>query len=199
MSGRPSRTTTSRIWLTDARVHLAEEAPRNETNGESAQGISGALDRSGDSSTANQIWVTGAVETVGKFGVGHIRLAEIVVEMRKYRERGEVVSLNKEGRKARDDARFRERVEQKRESGEDVVAYALANGKAYKFLTAREKEELKFRRIRCNARQDARMDLDLAIASVMLRALKDGVDPDGPETKATIKELKAQFRKDFPA
>ena len=44
--------------------------------------------------------------------------------------------LNKEQRKARDDRRLRERVEQRRKSGEDVVAYALANGKAYRFLSS---------------------------------------------------------------
>lgn len=35
------------------------------------------LKRGGGSSTANQIWVAGAVETVGKFGVGRIRLTRI--------------------------------------------------------------------------------------------------------------------------
>lgn len=36
-----------------------------------------ALERGGGSSTANQIWIAGAVETVGKHGVGRIRLARI--------------------------------------------------------------------------------------------------------------------------
>ena len=49
---------------------------------------------------------------------------------------GVMPKLNKEQRKARDDRRLRERVEQRRKSGEDVVAYALANGKAYRFLSS---------------------------------------------------------------
>ena len=36
-----------------------------------------ALERGGGSSTANQIWIAGAVETVGNHGVGRIRLARI--------------------------------------------------------------------------------------------------------------------------
>lgn len=35
------------------------------------------LQRGGGSSTANQIWIAGAVETVGKHGVGRVRLARI--------------------------------------------------------------------------------------------------------------------------
>ncbi|ESY17746.1 hypothetical protein X749_30550 [Mesorhizobium sp. LNJC391B00] len=36
-----------------------------------------ALKRGGGSSKANQIWIAGAVETVGRFGVGRVRLARI--------------------------------------------------------------------------------------------------------------------------
>ncbi|RNJ42553.1 MULTISPECIES: IS1595 family transposase [Mesorhizobium] len=36
-----------------------------------------ALERGGGSSTASQIWIAGAVETVGNHGVGRIRLARI--------------------------------------------------------------------------------------------------------------------------
>lgn len=105
--------------------------------------------------------------------------------------------LNKEQRKARDKIRFRERTEQRRESGEDVVAYALNNAKAYKFLTNDEKEEFHARRVDRNARLDAKMDLDLSIASVMLHALKDNEDPDGPAAQAEIRKLKADFKKKF--
>ena len=38
-------------------------------------------------------------------------------------------------RKARDNERFSQRVNDRREKGEDVVAYALTNKKAVKFLT----------------------------------------------------------------
>ncbi|MBE7214181.1 DNA polymerase III subunit epsilon [Shewanella benthica] len=53
--------------------------------------------------------------------------------------------LNAEERKARDNERFSQRVDDRRVKGEDVVAYALANKKAYKFLTKPEKHELKQR------------------------------------------------------
>ena len=53
--------------------------------------------------------------------------------------------LNAEERKARDNERFSQRVDERRVKGEDVVAYALANEKAYKFLTKPEKYELKQR------------------------------------------------------
>ncbi|MFT5235525.1 MAG: pyruvate/oxaloacetate carboxyltransferase [Shewanella sp.] len=55
--------------------------------------------------------------------------------------------LNAEERKARDNERFSQRVDERRTKGEDVVAYALANKKAYKFLTKDEKFELKQRQI----------------------------------------------------
>ncbi|MEC4725563.1 DNA polymerase III subunit epsilon [Shewanella sp. D64] len=55
--------------------------------------------------------------------------------------------LNAEERKARDNERFSQRVDERRVKGEDVVAYALANKKAYKFLTKPEKHELKQRQI----------------------------------------------------
>lgn len=54
--------------------------------------------------------------------------------------------LNAEQRKARDDERFSQRVNERREKGEDVVAYALGNKKAVKFLTKSEKKNLKERR-----------------------------------------------------
>lgn len=49
-------------------------------------------------------------------------------------------------RKARDNERFSQRVNERREKGEDVVAYALANKKAVKFLTKSEKKALNERR-----------------------------------------------------
>ncbi len=55
--------------------------------------------------------------------------------------------LNAEERKARDNERFSQRVDERRVKGEDVVAYALANKKAYKFLTKDEKYELKQRQL----------------------------------------------------
>ncbi|PKI07099.1 DNA polymerase III subunit epsilon, partial [Shewanella sp. 11B5] len=51
--------------------------------------------------------------------------------------------LNAEERKARDNDRFSKRVDERRVKGEDVVAYALANEKAFKFLTKDEKHSLK--------------------------------------------------------
>ena len=68
-----------------------------------------------------------------------------------------MAKLDKEQRKARKDARFRERVEQRRANGSDVVAYALINSRAYKFLTDSEKEELRVRRAARKARRDARV------------------------------------------
>lgn len=53
--------------------------------------------------------------------------------------------LNAEERKARDNDRFSKRVDERRVKGEDVVAYALANEKAFKFLTKDEKHSLKER------------------------------------------------------
>jgi pyruvate/oxaloacetate carboxyltransferase len=53
--------------------------------------------------------------------------------------------LNAQERKDRDNARFSQRVDERRVKGEDVVAYALANKKAYKFLTKDEKYDLKQR------------------------------------------------------
>ncbi|NRD72918.1 DNA polymerase III subunit epsilon [Shewanella sp. VB17] len=53
--------------------------------------------------------------------------------------------LNAEERKARDNERFSQRVDERRVKGEDVVAYALANKKAFKFLTKSEKYSLKER------------------------------------------------------
>ena len=55
--------------------------------------------------------------------------------------------LNAQERKDRDNARFSQRVDERRVKGEDVVAYALANKKAYKFLTKDEKYDLKQRQI----------------------------------------------------
>ena len=49
-------------------------------------------------------------------------------------------------RKARDNERFSQRVNERREKGEDVVAYALANKKAVKFLTKSEKKALNERK-----------------------------------------------------
>ncbi|EDK30496.1 hypothetical protein VSWAT3_18053 [Vibrionales bacterium SWAT-3] len=45
-------------------------------------------------------------------------------------------------RKARDNERFSQRVNERREKGEDVAAYALTNKKAVKFLTKSEKKHL---------------------------------------------------------
>lgn len=49
-------------------------------------------------------------------------------------------------RKARDEERFSQRVNERRKKGEDVVAYALANKKAVKFLTKSERRSLKERK-----------------------------------------------------
>ncbi|GEM79146.1 DNA polymerase III subunit epsilon [Vibrio superstes] len=49
-------------------------------------------------------------------------------------------------RKARDAERFSQRVSERREKGEDVVAYALTNKKAVKFLTKSEKKSLNERK-----------------------------------------------------
>ena len=49
-------------------------------------------------------------------------------------------------RKARDNERFSQRVSERREKGEDGVAYALANKKAVKFLTKSEKKALNERK-----------------------------------------------------
>lgn len=49
------------------------------------------------------------------------------------------------------------------------------------------------------ARLDAKMKLDLAVAEVMLHALRNDQDPDGPEAKSAINNLKSDFRKRFPS
>ncbi|MGL4475924.1 MAG: DNA polymerase III subunit epsilon [Shewanella sp.] len=55
--------------------------------------------------------------------------------------------LNAAERKARDNARFSQRVDERRVKGEDVVAYVLGNKLAYKFLTKTEKHSFKEREI----------------------------------------------------
>lgn len=45
-------------------------------------------------------------------------------------------------RKTRDSDRFSQRVSERREKGEDVIAYALANKKAVQFLTKSEKKAM---------------------------------------------------------
>ncbi|MBA5762954.1 DNA polymerase III subunit epsilon [Vibrio sp. 404] len=54
--------------------------------------------------------------------------------------------LSSAERKARDNERFSQRVNERREKGEDVVAYALTNKKAVKFLTKSEKKSLNERK-----------------------------------------------------
>jgi len=54
--------------------------------------------------------------------------------------------LSSAERKARDNERFSQRVNERREKGEDVVAYALSNKKAVKFLTKSEKKALNERK-----------------------------------------------------
>ncbi|MEZ8823960.1 DNA polymerase III subunit epsilon [Vibrio amylolyticus] len=49
-------------------------------------------------------------------------------------------------RKARDDERFSQRVAERREKGEDVIAYALATKKAVKFLTKSERKAMNVRK-----------------------------------------------------
>lgn len=110
-----------------------------------------------------------------------------------------MAKLSKEQRRARDDTRVRERLQERRENGFDVVAYALANRRAYWFLTEEEKHELRARQERSNARLNAERNLELAIADVMLRAMKDNTDPYGAEAQAIIRKLKSDFRKAFPA
>ncbi|MFA0086796.1 DNA polymerase III subunit epsilon [Vibrio sp. 10N.286.49.C2] len=50
-------------------------------------------------------------------------------------------------RKARDDERFSQRVAERREKGEDVIAYALTTKKAVKFLSKSERKELNRRKL----------------------------------------------------
>ncbi|MDA9557391.1 DNA polymerase III subunit epsilon [Vibrio sp.] len=54
--------------------------------------------------------------------------------------------LSSAERKARDNERFSQRVSERREKGEDIVAYALSNKKAVKFLTKSEKKALNERK-----------------------------------------------------
>ncbi|WP_406733819.1 DNA polymerase III subunit epsilon [Vibrio scophthalmi] len=54
--------------------------------------------------------------------------------------------LSSAERKARDNERFSQRVSERREKGEDIVAYALTNKKAVKFLTKSEKKALNERK-----------------------------------------------------
>jgi pyruvate/oxaloacetate carboxyltransferase len=54
--------------------------------------------------------------------------------------------LSSAERKARDNERFSQRVNERREKGEDIVAYALSNKKALKFLTKSEKKALNERK-----------------------------------------------------
>ncbi|MGS0680363.1 DNA polymerase III subunit epsilon [Shewanella sp. 125m-7] len=71
--------------------------------------------------------------------------------------------LNAEERKARDNARFAQRVDERRVNGEDVVAYALANKKAFKFLTKAERYSLKERQAEVleEAKTKAKQQLEL--------------------------------------
>ncbi|MCL9776211.1 MULTISPECIES: DNA polymerase III subunit epsilon [Vibrio] len=55
--------------------------------------------------------------------------------------------LTAEQRKARDDERFSQRVAERREKGEDVIAYALTTKKAVKFLSKSERKELNRRKL----------------------------------------------------
>ena len=55
--------------------------------------------------------------------------------------------LTAEERKARDDERFSQRVAERREKGEDVIAYALTTKKAVKFLSKSERKELNRRKL----------------------------------------------------
>lgn len=55
--------------------------------------------------------------------------------------------LSSAERKARDNERFSQRVNERREKGEDIVAYALSNKKAIKFLTKSEKKALNERKV----------------------------------------------------
>lgn len=57
-------------------------------------------------------------------------------------------------RKARDNERFSQRVNDRREKGEDVVAYALTNKKAVKFLTKSEKNVSTKRERPCKKRSE---------------------------------------------
>lgn len=57
-------------------------------------------------------------------------------------------------RKARDNERFSQRVNDRREKGEDVVAYALTNKKAVKFLTKSEKNVSTKRERLCKKRSE---------------------------------------------
>ena len=84
-----------------------------------------------------------------------------------------MAKLDKEQRKARKDARFRERVEQRRANGSDVVAYALINSRAYKFLTDSEKEELHVRRAERKARRDAKVAAERRLHHEVVRCWKD--------------------------
>ncbi|MXX88624.1 MAG: hypothetical protein F4213_10320 [Boseongicola sp. SB0677_bin_26] len=84
-----------------------------------------------------------------------------------------MAKLDKEQRKARKDARFRERVEQRRANGSDVVAYALINSRAYRFLTDSEREELRVRRAERKARRDARLAAERRLHHEVVRCWKD--------------------------
>ncbi len=81
--------------------------------------------------------------------------------------------LNTEQRRARDEARFRERVERRREEGADVVAYALANGRACKFLTKDERRELRTRRAERKARTEAKAAAEKRLHQEVVRCWKD--------------------------
>lgn len=53
--------------------------------------------------------------------------------------------LNAEERKARDNAHFSQRVDERRTKGEGVVAYVRSNKLTFKFLTKPERHEFKQR------------------------------------------------------
>ncbi|PMH43210.1 DNA polymerase III subunit epsilon [Vibrio sp. 10N.286.49.B3] len=78
-------------------------------------------------------------------------------------------------RKARDDERFSQRVTERREKGEDVIAYALATKKAVKFLTKSEKKELQARKI---ARQE---EIRLKEQEELAKIEATFITPDGQE------------------
>ena len=71
---------------------------------------------------------------------------------------------------------------------------ALACGKADEFLTPDERAALRVQRVERKERAEARQ-LEQDSVQVMLYALKNGLDPDGPEAQAEIEGLRAAYNK----
>lgn len=87
--------------------------------------------------------------------------------------------------------RFRSRVEERRNRGEDVVEYALANPKVSRYLTEDERERLKHRVFLRNLKREAREKAELEAKDRGFRAYKNTLREGGSEQEAEAAYVEA--------